>query len=80
MYNQSNVLQYLISHPTQFLLILIWLVIWKGLALWKAARLGQKWWFWIMLVANTGGLLEIFYFYFIARKYTVEERVVRDGK
>ena len=56
-------------------LLMVWSLIWKGIALWKAARLSHKWWFIIMLVANTAGVLEIIYIYFVARKYTVEEKV-----
>jgi Na+/H+ antiporter NhaC len=43
----------------------IWVVIWKGFALWKAARLGRKWWFIILLVFNTFGILEIIYYFFL---------------
>ncbi len=45
---------------------------WKGLALWKAGRLSHKWWFVIILVTNTLGILEMVYIYFIARKFVVE--------
>ncbi|MBU1178787.1 hypothetical protein KKB69_00370 [Patescibacteria group bacterium] len=52
--------------------IAIWVLPWKGVALWKAARLGQKVWFIAILVVNTLALLEIFYIFVIARKKTVE--------
>ena len=55
-----------------FILLLVWSIIWKGLALWKAARLSNKWWFLVLLVVNTLGILEIIYIYFVAKKYTVE--------
>ncbi|MEI6843214.1 MAG: DUF5652 family protein [bacterium] len=56
--------------------IIIWSLIWKGIALWKAARLSHKWWFIIVLVLNTLGIVEIIYIFFVAKKYTVEtERV-----
>ena len=41
--------------------VLAWSLIWKGLALWKAARRNQANWFIALLVINTVGLLEIFY-------------------
>ncbi|MFC1756938.1 DUF5652 family protein [Patescibacteria group bacterium] len=53
-------------------LLAAWVIPWKGVALWKASRLGQKWWFVIMLVFNTLAILEIFYIFFIARKKSVE--------
>jgi len=52
-----------------FILILVfWTVIWKGLALWKAARRGDRNWFIALLVVNTAGLLEILYVYFFSKK------------
>lgn len=54
------------------ILVSIWSLIWKGLALWKAAGLRHKWWFIILLVVNTVGILEIIYLFFIAKKYKVE--------
>ena len=56
------------------LFLLIWSLVWKGLALWKSARLSHKWWFIIILIANTLGILEIIYIYFVANKYKVENR------
>ena len=40
--------------------------------MYKAARLGQKVWFVVILVANTLALLEIFYIFVIARKKSQE--------
>lgn len=33
----------------------------KGLALYKAAQLNDKFWFWAMLILNTAGILPIIY-------------------
>ncbi len=45
-----------------FLIIaMIWTLILKGFALWYAARGNQKWWFIVLLIVNTLGLLEIIY-------------------
>ena len=50
---------------------LVWAVVWKGLGLWHAARRGQYWWFLILLVVNTLGILEIIYLFFVAKlKFT----------
>ena len=59
-------------HPALVMIFLVWSLIWKGLALWKAAGLRQKYWFIILLVVNTFGLLEIIYLFLIARRYKVE--------
>ncbi len=51
-----------------FLIIFVlWTIVWKGLALWHSARRGQGWWFAIMLVVNTLGILEIIYLFFVAK-------------
>lgn len=44
-------------------LLMLWSLIWKGLALWKAARRGEHWWFLGLLVINTAGILDILYLY-----------------
>jgi hypothetical protein len=49
------------------LVILLWSFVWKGLALWHAARRGQYWWFLILLVVNTLGILEIIYLFFVVK-------------
>ncbi len=51
----------------------IWSTVWKGLALWRAAELRQKWWFVALLFVNTFGLLEIIYLFFITKKVKSEE-------
>jgi hypothetical protein len=48
------------------LIAVVWSVVWKGLALWHAGRRGQYWWFMILLVVNTLGILEIIYLFFVA--------------
>jgi len=39
----------------------------KGIALWRAARLGQKGWFVALLVVNTLGILEAIYILFVSK-------------
>ena len=48
-------------------LILLWSIFWKGLALWHAGRRGQPWWFVILLIVNTLGILEIIYLFAVAK-------------
>ncbi len=56
-------------------LIAVWSLLWKGVALWHAARLSQKGWFVVLLVVNTVGLFEIAYILYVRKKFnvTVEE-------
>ncbi len=50
------------------LVAIIWTVIWKGYALWLAARNGHKYWFIALLILNTLGILEIVYIFAFGRK------------
>jgi methionyl-tRNA synthetase len=50
------------------ILVMIWVLPWKGYALWNAAKLSHKWWFIILLVVNTVGILDIIYIFFVAKK------------
>lgn len=47
--------------------LMLWSMVWKGLALWRAARRGDTAWFVILLIFNTLGLLEIIYYFLIAK-------------
>jgi len=49
------------------LILALWTLFWKGLALWHAGRRAQPWWFVIMLVVNTLGILEIIYLFGVAK-------------
>lgn len=49
-------------------IVMIWSMIWKGLALWHSARNGQKNWFLIILVINTVGILEILYLFIFSKE------------
>ncbi len=55
----------LVQNPTVLLLVALWTLPWKGVALWRSAQLRDKWWFIALLILNTLGILEILYiFYF----------------
>lgn len=48
--------------------LVIWEVVWKGIALWKSARNGQMGWFVPILIINTVGILPIVYIVFFQKK------------
>jgi len=52
-----------------FIIILVlWSLVWKGIALWKAAKNDQTAWYVVMLIVNTVGILEILYIYIFSKK------------
>jgi len=55
-----------------FFIILVWLwsMVWKGIALWRAGRNGDLAWFIVMFIINTAGILEIIYIFAFSKKKT----------
>ena len=49
-------------------IVILWTLVWKGMALWKVAREGSKIWFVVLLVVNTIGILDILYLYVFSKK------------
>lgn len=45
------------------LILVLWELVWKGIALWKAAKNEQKYWFVAMLIINSLGILPILYIF-----------------
>ncbi len=60
--------QFLQNNNWVLLMAILWTLPWKGVALWKAARLSQKIWFLVLFLVNTLGILEIIYIFAIVRK------------
>jgi len=48
----------------------IWELVWKGLALWRAAKNDSRPWFIALLVLNSVGILPILYLYVFGRRPT----------
>ena len=44
----------------------LWSAVWKGFALWRAARDDSKVWFVLLLILNTLGILDIVYLFAIS--------------
>ncbi len=49
------------QYPWLFAVIAVWDLAWKGLALWRTAKTGRHYWFIVILVVNSVGLLPIVY-------------------
>lgn len=57
---------------TMAILSVIWTIPWKGLALWKSAKKGDRIWFVILLLVNTLAILEIVYLFIFSKEKTEE--------
>ena len=70
--------------PFIFGLIVIWSLMWKGFALWKAAaHKHSPIWFVILLVVNTFGLLEMLYIFWLSEmkpKHAQKKQLKKKGK
>ena len=53
---------------TLIVIVSIWDVVWKGIALWRAARNGHQVWFIFLLIVNSVGILPIIYILFFSKK------------
>jgi hypothetical protein len=54
--------------------VVTWSIVWKGLALWRAARLRQAGWYIALLVINTVGIFEIIYLVATNKRYKESNR------
>lgn len=54
-------IQSILNNPSILIPLIIWSLVWKGLALWRAARLKQLGWYIALLILNTLGIFEIIY-------------------
>jgi hypothetical protein len=60
----------LLRNPFVILMAVAWSLVWKGFALWRAARNDGKPWFVVLLLVNTLGILEILYLFVFGRART----------
>ncbi len=70
-----------------YIITLIWIFLWKGIALWHSARHGQKNWF-IAIVLTifppvlffSTGLIDIIYLFFFAKDKLTLKSIIEDVK
>ena len=56
-------------------LLAIWDVVWKGLAMWEAAKRREKGWFIAILIINSVGILPIIYLLIKKNKGHINNRI-----
>lgn len=53
--------------PLGILLVASWSVVWTGIALWNAARRGDRGWFIWFLIIHTAGIVEMLYLLLVVK-------------
>lgn len=66
-------MNYLATHQWIFIIIILWILPWKGVALWKAAKKSETGWFIAILILNTLAILEIIYIFYFSKKQIRED-------
>jgi hypothetical protein len=74
MFGAENILISIINDPkllVVFIFVMLWSLFWKGVALWKSAKMDEGKWFIAILLINTVGLLEIIYIFTQKKKFRI---------
>ncbi len=66
--------QILLQNIWVLIALAVWTLPWKGYALWKSARRGEKWWFVALLLVNSLAILEIVYIFYFSKKEISHEK------
>lgn len=56
-------MEYSLTNNQAFALLalVLWDLVWRGMAMWRAGRNNQKYWFIALLLINSAGILPIIY-------------------
>ena len=60
--------QFILENSWIILVIALWTLPWKAVALWRSARNKQMGWFIALLIFNTLAVLEIIYIFYFSKK------------
>lgn len=71
--------EFISQYPWVIYLLMAWTLPWKGIALWKASRRGQKIWFIIIFLLNTLAILDIIYIVFFSKEKEEDSEEVKKG-
>lgn len=52
---------------TLLILLVLWTLFWKAIALWQAVKRDEKKWFVAILILNTFSILELIYLFYIVK-------------
>lgn len=60
--------QFIIENTWIIYVAVLWVLPWKGIALWRASKNNHRNWFIFILVLNTLAILEIIYIFFFSKR------------
>lgn len=60
--------EFIKNYAWVLVLVALWTIPWKGVALWKSAKNNSIPWFIVLLLVNTLGILEILYIFVFGKK------------
>jgi hypothetical protein len=60
--------------------LIVWSFVWKGWALWKAAKADSVVWFVVLMLVNTLGILEILYIFVFSKMGETQVKSVIKSK
>ena len=72
----QQISQFLLENQWILWLIILWVLPWKVVALWKAAKSSHKLWFVALLILNTLAILEILYIFVFSKKKQPKEKIL----
>lgn len=76
----ENMFSVILEKPWIIISLLLWMIPWKGWALWRSARNGHMGWFVVLLIVNTLAILEIIYIFFVSQSKTKKEDPSKNRK
>lgn len=74
--DQTEIAKFLASHQWIIIIAILWILPWKGAALWKAARNQSVAWFTVIFLINTLGILEILYIFLFSKKKKLPDDII----
>jgi hypothetical protein len=77
LFTQTNLTN---TDKTLLMVLAVWALVWKGIALWKASRNEQKYWYIALLILNTAGIAEIFFILFFQKNPVIKLSRFKKGK
>jgi len=66
-----------LSNTFWIVIALLWNLPWKAVALWKAARRGEMFWFVLIFIIQTMAILEMFYIFWVVKEHKRNYKKIR---